>query len=229
MQKSTRICQRLFDYCLKSSLSAGIHQHADVGITNMTIYSLSKDIHRSMNNLTDFLKIKCDGAAIVWSESDIVKDNKLSSITIEDTQPGGLKRDPSSGEFLEKDLEEISFGGSAASENVTKLFNMIASAVNGLGVAKGLIPSTRKEHISIEYKERRLHLEISTIQSLPSLIDAVSEKFKSLVPLKSLYCMENDVAIVVTDVKDLKEGMLYFVLDFNDESIEDKYQEKVFI
>ncbi|OAJ39187.1 hypothetical protein BDEG_23051 [Batrachochytrium dendrobatidis JEL423] len=53
-------------------------------------------------------------------KSIVRKENRLSSVTIEDT-PEKLKRNPSSEEFLEKHFEEISFGGSAATENLKKV------------------------------------------------------------------------------------------------------------
>lgn len=223
----------LFDLCLKGKLFAKI-QHTTVGITKVTIQGHPKLLPPFLEYLKEFLAIQFDGAAIVWSEAKIVGEDRLTSVTIEETLPGGLglKRNQSSGEFMEKQFEEISFGGSAATENVKSIvketFNMMTSAATGFGVAKGWIPSTKKEHISIQYKDERFDLEVSTITSLPALVQAVSEKFNTPIPMKSIYRLDNGVVVVVSDVKDLKEGMLYFALNVN-ESIEDKSQKKVFI
>jgi hypothetical protein len=173
----------------------------------------------SLEYLKELLFINYE-AAIVWSKESIVgEENRLSSVTIEDTVPA-LKRDPSSGEFLEKHFEEISFGGSATTENLKKIakdtFTRMTNAATGFGVAKGWIPVIKKEHISIKYKNQRYALEVSGILSMDALIKAVEQKFKLAQPIISLYTIEDGDVIVVTDVKDLREGFLYYVLTANE-------------
>ena len=136
-------------------------------------------------------------------------------VSIEETLPT-LKRDPSSGEFLEKDFEEISFGGSAMTENLKKIaIQAVESAmggVKGVGVAKGWIPETKEKHISIKLGEKRIHLEISCISSMESLLSVIGKKFEIAVPIKTLFLLEDNDIVVVTDVKDLREGFLYHAL-----------------
>ncbi len=55
-------------------------------------------------------------------------------------------------------------------------------------------------------------LEVSTISSLPALIEAVQNKFPSALQVTKLYRLREETAVVVTDVKDLREGCLYYVL-----------------
>ncbi|KAJ8327679.1 hypothetical protein O5D80_002297 [Batrachochytrium dendrobatidis] len=115
-------------------------------------------------------------------KKSIVKENRLSSVTIEDT-PEKLKRDPSSEEFLEKHFEEISFGGSAATENLKKVAReTFASMINatGFGVAEGWIPAVKEKHISIKYKGRAFDLEVSSMQSLSEVISTADSFFLSL-------------------------------------------------
>ena len=45
---------------------------------------------------------------------------------------------------------------------------------------------------------------------------AVSEKFQIPQPIKLLYTIEDNDPIIVIDVKDLREGFLYYALTFND-------------
>jgi hypothetical protein len=74
----------------------------------------------------------------------------------------------------------------------------------------------RKAHL-FQVQDQRYALEVSSIQSLKMLIQAVSNKIQIPQPIRLLYIMEvndpyimedND-PIVVTDVKDLREGFLY--------------------
>ncbi|EGF77311.1 hypothetical protein BATDEDRAFT_27619 [Batrachochytrium dendrobatidis JAM81] len=151
--------------------------------------------------------------------SIVEKENRLSSVTIEDT-PEKLKRDPSSEEFLEKHFEEISFGGSAATENLKKVAReTFASMINatGFGVAEGWIPAVKEKHISIKYKGRAFDLEVSSMQSLSEVISTADSFFSQPVPFKMLYRFADNDFIVVTDVKNLRDGFLYYALTVNEE------------
>jgi hypothetical protein len=74
-----------------------------------------------------------------------------------------LKRDPSSGEFLERELEEISFGGSAATENVKKIVKeavaSVTNAATGFGIAKGWISAVKEKHISFKFRTNDMLLK----------------------------------------------------------------------
>ena len=195
-------------------------RHKDSGFTAATVQGHPKQFPASLDHLKELLQIKYD-AAIVWGETTAVaEENKYTSIIIEETLPT-LKRDSSSGEFLEKELEEISFGGSAATENVKKIVKeAVASITNvatGFGIAKGWIPDVKEKHISIKYNDQRYALEVSSIQSLEMLIQAVSMKIQIPQPIKLLYTIEDNDPIIVTDIKDLRAGYLYFPLTVNEE------------
>lgn len=195
-------------------------RHTDSGITAATLQGHPKLMRSSLEYLRELLLIKYD-AAIVWSKESIVEvENRLCSVTIEDT-PAELKRGQSSGEFLEKHFEEISFGGSATTENLKKIaketFASMAGADTGFGVAKGWIPAVKEKHISIKYKDQRYALEVASIHSLEMLIQAVSKKIQISQPIKLLYIIEDNDTIIVTDVKDLREGFLYYALTVNEE------------
>ncbi|KAI8895184.1 hypothetical protein BC833DRAFT_615631 [Globomyces pollinis-pini] len=129
----------------------------------------------------------------------------MGSVTIEDT-PAELKRGQSSGEFLEKHFEEISFGGSATTENVN-----MAGAATDFGIAKGWIPAVKEKHISIQYKDQRYDLEVSSYKSMSNVIS-------SPVPFKMLYRLAEDGSVYqLKNVKDLREGYLYYALTVNEE------------
>ncbi|KAI8892208.1 hypothetical protein BC833DRAFT_612386 [Globomyces pollinis-pini] len=189
----------------------------DDRITTAVIQGHPDHFTRTLHHLKDLLYRNYD-AAIVWGEVvDVAEENKYDSITIEDTAPT-LKRDPSSGEFLERKLDEISFGGSAATENFNKILQKaLADAAMAIGVTKGVIQPIPKEHISFKYKDQRYSLEVSSIRSLEALIQAVSEKVQIPQPIKLLYTIEDNDTIIVTDVKDLREGRLYYALTVNEE------------
>jgi hypothetical protein len=209
----------LAEYFSGAKLFAKI-RHTDSGITAATVQGHAKLIYTSLEYLKELLLITYD-AAIVWSEECIVgEENILCSVTIENT-PAELKRGQSSGEFLEKHFKEISFGGSATTENLKKIaqqtFASMAGAATGFGVAKGWIPAVKKEHISLKYKEQRYDMEVSTIQSLELLLQAVEKKLQIPQTIDMLYRIEDGDFIVVTDVKDLREGCLYFALTVNEE------------
>ena len=209
----------LVDFFTGAKLFARIKRKED-RITTATIQGHPKQFPASLDRLKELLQIKYD-AAIVWGETSAVsEENRLTSIIIEETLPS-LKREPSSGEFLERELEEISLGGSAATENFKKMmkqtFASMANAASGFGIAKGWIPVVKEKHISIKYKDQEFDLEVSTILSLSALIQAVSEKFQIPQPIKLLYRLSDENPIVVTDVKDLRKGFLYYALTVNEE------------
>ena len=209
----------LANFCTGAKLFAKI-QRTDVNITKATIQGEEKMLLKCLDVLKDLLLSQYD-AAIVWGEiSKVSEENRLTSVIIDETIPG-LKRMGSSGEFQEQHFEEISFGASATTENLKKIVkdtvNMMNNAAGGFGVAKGWIPASKKEHISVKYKEKEFDLEVSGLKSLPALIMAVEEKFNNPVPIKSLYRLRDENPIVITDVKDLREGFLYYALTVNEE------------
>ena len=109
----------LAEFCSGAKLFAKIRK-TENGITAVTVQGHPKLMPSSLKCFNDLLRIKYD-ATIVWSKESIVaKENRLSSVTIGDTLTE-LKRGQSSGEFLEKHFEEISFGGSATTENLKKI------------------------------------------------------------------------------------------------------------
>jgi uncharacterized protein YsxB (DUF464 family) len=208
-------------------------QRKDNRITTATIQGHPKQFPASLDYLKELLQIKYN-AAIVWGEMiAVAEENRYNSIIIEETFKVGkvssiiielylfssaiiieetlptLKRD--SGECLERELEEISFGGSAATENVKKIVKeavaSVTNAATGFGIATGWIPAVKEKHISVK----------SSIQSLEMLIQAVSKKIQIPQPIKLLYTIEDNDPIVVTDVKDLREGFLYYALTVNEE------------
>jgi hypothetical protein len=211
----------LVDFFTGAKLFAKI-QRTGNGITTIIIQGHPKLLPATLDYLTGLLEIKYNAATVRGETIAVAEEDKFNSIIIEDTLPT-LKRDPSSGEFLEKELEEISVGGSAATENVKKIVKEAVASVTNIatefGIAKGWIPApaSKKEHISVKYKGQRYALEVSSIQSLDMLILEVSKKIKIPQPIKLLYTMEDNDPVVVTDVKDLREGFLYYALNVNEE------------
>ena len=203
----------LCDHFSKAKIFAKIRR-TEPDTTKVTLQGHSDRFPAFLNHLNGLLQIQYD-AAIAWNQ--VTTTERLSSITIEDT-PAVLKREPSSGEFLQKEFEEISLGGSAATENFKKLFKeTFANAAIGVGIANGLIPTVKEKHISFKYKDQRYALEVSRIESLEMLIHAVSKKIQIPQPIQLLYTVEDNDLIVVTDVKDLREGCLYYALTVNEE------------
>jgi uncharacterized ubiquitin-like protein YukD len=210
----------LVEYFSGAKLFAEI-RHTYSGITAATVQGHPKLMPSSLEYLRELLLIKYD-AAIVWSKESIVgEENRLCSVTIEDT-PAELKRGQSSGEFLEKHFEEISLGGSATTENLKKIaketFASMAGAATGFGVAKGWIPAVKEKHISIKYKEETYDLEVSSNKSISEVISSVDSLFSQPVPFKMLYRLAEDGSIhQLKNVKDLREGYLYYALTVNEE------------
>ncbi|KAK5667233.1 hypothetical protein QVD99_006440 [Batrachochytrium dendrobatidis] len=204
----------LVEYFSGARLFAKI-QRTDTGITQAIVQGHPKQFPSSLEYLRELLQIKYD-AAIVWGEASAVsKESRYNSITIEEALPT-LERDPSSGEFLEKELDEISFGGSAATEALKKVvketFASMANATTGFGIAKGWIPAVPEEHITVKRGDEEYDLEVSIISSLSALIEAVQKKFPLALKVKKLYRLHEGTPVVVTDVKDLIQGYLYYVL-----------------
>lgn len=134
------------DFFTGAKLFAKI-QRTGNGVTTIIIHGHPKLLPASLAYLKELLDIQYD-VAMVWDEPIAVSDvNIVNSISIEETLPA-LKREPSSGEFLEKELEEISLGGSAVTENVKKIVKeavtSFTKAATELAIAKGWIPAVKK-------------------------------------------------------------------------------------
>ena len=209
----------LKDYFLGAKLYVKI-QRTDVGITKVIMQGHPKQFPNALEYLRGMLSAKYD-SAIFWGEmSSVAAENRFNSVTIEETLPT-LKRDPSSGEFLEEDIEEISFGGSAMTENLKKIaiqaVENVMGGVKGIGVAKGWIPETKEKHISVKLGEKEFDLEISSITSMESLLGVIRKKFEIAAPIKTVYRLRENNIVMVNDVKDLQKGFLYYALTVNEE------------
>ena len=201
-------------YFLGAKLGAKI-QRAGVGITKVTLQGNPEHINSTLNILAGVLRAEY-GAAIVWGEmSKVTAENRFNSVTIEDTK-ATLNQDPS---FGEEDFEEISFGGSAMTENLNKMAIQVVESVmgRGIGCAKGWIPATRKKHISVKLGDKEYDLEISSISSMKNLLWVIGKKFETTAPIKSLYLLEDGDIVLVNDVKDLREDFVYNSLTVNEE------------
>jgi hypothetical protein len=156
-----------------------------------------------------------------WGEASTVEvSDRLVSIVVEDTA-SAIKRMVSSGELMVKDVDEISFGGSATTENFKQLGQTSAQSIlrlsSAIGRTTGWIPSANKKHISVEHNGRKFDLEVSTIVSLDELIKAVDKKFELATTFKLLYRLDEvGSVIVVTEVKDLQDGFTYHALTVNE-------------
>ena len=207
----------LVDFFTGAKLFAKI-QRTDNGITSATVQGHPKQFPASLEFLKGLLQIKFD-ALIQWGDTyAVAEENRYNSITIEDTLTT-LKRDPSSGEFLEKELEEISFGGSAASENVKKFVKeAFTNAATAFGVANRWIPAVKNKHISVKHRGETFDLEVSSMKSMSEVISAVDSLFTLPVPFKMLYRLADDGEVhQLKNVKDLREGFLYYALTVNEE------------
>ena len=203
-------------YFLGAKLGAKI-QRAGVGITKVTLQGNPEHINSTLNILAGVLRADY-GATIVWGEmSKVTAENRFNSVTIEET----LNKDPSFGEFLETDFEEISIGGSAMTENLKKMaiqvVESVMGGVRGIGCAKGWIPETRKKHISVKLGDKEYDLEISSISSMKNLLWVIGKKFETTAPIKSLYLLEDGDIVLVNNVKDLRNGFSYNSLTINEE------------
>lgn len=204
----------LAEFFFVSKLLAKI-QRSTTRITRVIIQGHSKQVFVALGRLKELLH-SYYGAAIVWGEEcAVAEEDRLNSITVEATLPE-FKRDPSSGEFKEKDLDEISFGGSAATEAFKEFVNetlaRMTNAATGFGIAKGWIPAVKEKHIYVKRGDDEYDLEVSKISTLPALIEAVQKKFPSAPEVKKLYHLRERNPVVVTDFTDLREGFLYYAL-----------------
>jgi hypothetical protein len=73
-----------------------------------------------------------------------------------------------------------------------------------------------KEHISVHYQQTRYDVEVSTLQTLKALYDAIDAKFQIAAPFDYIYRWEDGDAVKVTDIKDLKSDHLYYIKTRND-------------
>jgi hypothetical protein len=147
-------------------------------------------------------------------------DNILASVQIEETEIN-LKRMGSSGEFYEKEFDELSFH-TDTSEQVRKMgetfFQAMIRASSSFGRTTRLISSAKKEHITVKYQNETRILEVSTILNLDLLMVAISKKFSNpTIPLKCILLNKIDDAILVTDITDLIDKETYYVLNVNEE------------
>lgn len=190
-------------------------ERTGIGITFITIQGFKAHLTACLERLAKLLKLLYD-AAIVWGDmTEVPEDSKFTAITIEET-PLTRKRNQSSGEFLEQELEEISFGGSAATETVKKIarntFNSMINYSTGIAAAKGLMAPVKEKHIYVKNGEQTFVLEVSKISSLPDLIQKLDQLFSLPGPIKLLYCMLEENPVLVPDIDALRDGVLYYVL-----------------
>lgn len=182
-------------------------QRSDAGITQATVQGHPKLFPSSLEYLRVLLQLKYGGADITWGDvCAVAEEDRFNSVTVEEES---LK---SPGDFQEKELDEISFGGSAATEAMKKI---IKEAV--ISMANEWIPAIKKKHISVKYNGETFDLQVTSIQSLPALIEAVQKKFPLALGVKKLYRLDEGTPIVVTDVSDLRDGFLYHVLAGSEE------------
>jgi len=214
----------LYNYFIKAKVFAKI-QRTDTGITKATIQGHPGQFPSTLESLKDLLNMEYD-AAIVWGETRPVEEpNRLDSVLIEDTK-AELKRNFSSGEFLKQEVDEISFGGSAGTEQIKNYYKTLHSFVGGYSTiarTTGLATAPKEKHISITYETQICDVEISSFFSLDALIQAVENKFKLAIPIKYLYRLDNSFRVVVTDITDIREGFKYYVATV----IEEKKKEVV--
>lgn len=194
-------------------------KHRNNGITMVTIQGHPKQFPSSLDYLKGLLMIKYD-AAMVWGELNTVEpQNRLDSVIIEETVLA-LKRNPSSGEFLEQEVDEISFGGSAGTEQFKKVAQSITQSMltkfSAFGRSTGLVAVSKKEHITVHYEKQSFDFEISSFLSLDILIQEVQRKFKLPIPIKKLYRLDNYFKVVVTDISDLRQDFLYYISTVNE-------------
>ena len=128
----------LVEYFTGAKLFAKI-QLKDIGITSATIQGHPWQFPASLEYFKGLLGTKYN-AVIDWGETiAVAEENRYNSITVEETLASS-KREPSSGEFLQRELEEVSFGGSVATENLKKIvkeaFGSVTNAATGFGIAK---------------------------------------------------------------------------------------------
>jgi hypothetical protein len=205
----------LIKYFTDAKMFAKI-ERKERGVTNITLQGHIDQFELTLNVLKSFLADEFGAAAVWFPYSRVADEDRLNSVTIEDTLPE-LKRDHSSGEFLQQHFDEISFGGSAGNEEIKKVGKDIVQAMftvsSTIGRATGVIPSAKKEHITLEYHGEYRDLEVSTILSVEHLINSVNVKFDNpAAPICNIFRKENELVIPVTDVRDLQGGMLYHVL-----------------
>jgi hypothetical protein len=184
--------------------------------TSILVQGHPKLVPASMAYLKDLLLIRFDGAPMTCSDLFPTEDSdRLESVMIEET-PVGLRRDNSSGEFREIPLQDISFGGSAATEDIKKMLQETVAAISPLGRAVGVVKTDRM-HVSVQCGNTRRVVEVSGMTSLTVLYNEISKKFKSSVPVHYIYKIDGDgVVVVVTDIRDLETGVVYNVKTVND-------------
>ncbi|KAI8903034.1 hypothetical protein EDD86DRAFT_251905 [Gorgonomyces haynaldii] len=213
----------LAEFCRKMRVFAKI-QHSWDGLTTVTFQGHPEQFPRTLLILKETLD-KLPNTAIVWDErpETVTAENRFTAVTIEEPS-SGLKRDPSSGEFTQLDVQEISLGGSANTETLKNIavgvFNKMMGAATGFGVARGWIPQVSEKHITVKHQQsdQRIAIEVSTLSSMDELLEELQQKLNLAPPLqKLLYMIEDGEFVLVKDVKDLRAGLLHYVLTVNEQ------------
>ena len=199
-------------------------KHTDNNVTTVTIQGHRTQLDADLSTLRDLLVSYYQTDVEYGDYLPVDSANALVSIQIEETE-ADFKRMGSSGEFDEKEFDEMSFH-TDTSEQVKKMgetiFQSIIKATSVIGRTTGLISSPKEKHITLKYQNETHNethiLEVSTILNLDLLMKAISKKFGNpIIPLKSIYLKQNDVAIEVTDVTDLMDKETYYVLNVNEQ------------
>jgi hypothetical protein len=223
----------LFEFCTGEHLFASIHRLGP-GMTSVTFQGHHSQFPRSLETLkTRLSKEWGEDVAIVWTPPTQVADkDRFTCITIQETL-ADLKRLPSSGEFLEKELDEISFGGSAAGEQFMAMTQALAQTGTdtyySFARTTGLMKAPDEKIISLEYQDQTFKLEVSSLLTMTALIEAVNTKFgHPAIPLKSLYEIDNHGNIFpLTDIKEIQRDHLYYALNTNEELPKNQFSQEM--
>ena len=196
-------------------------KHTSNGVTKVIIQGHPKQLNADLESLKIILFNLLNADVEYGVQVPVDSTNKLESVIIEETD-SDLKRMGSSGEFNEKEFDEISFNGSCNSEQLKKLGKTIAQSIidatSALGRTTGLIPLAKEKHITLKDLNKLLDLEVSRFLNLEKLMEAVNKKFGSpTIPINRIYREQDNDAIEVTDITDLKDGETYYVLNINEE------------
>ena len=80
---------------------------------------------------------------------------------------------------------------------------------------------TQKKQITVKLEGKLIVLEISSITSMVSLLGVIGKKFGTVVQIKRVYGLNNDI-VLVTDVDDLRKGFLYYAQTIDKNFLENK-------
>ncbi|KAI9329059.1 hypothetical protein BDR26DRAFT_808040 [Obelidium mucronatum] len=200
----------LYDFFMKLNLGAVIGPRNDTTIPIM-FEGASSLVIRAKTALELALIDNYPGVEAEWDEF-VESSAVLTKVTLIETS--NLKRQPSSGEFKEVDLADLSVGDSATTEMVKKAIKDTWSQFGSpLAHLTGYI---KEKCIDVIFKGSCRAFEIST-KTISDLHSEIHQKYQLNAGIRSLFRLDDDgTRAITTEIGKFRDGMKYHLLTMID-------------